>query len=416
MTAQRNRFPKVIKRGSCAVKIYRDQKPQGVYFRVVYQLGGKRHRLNFTTLEKATASAELKASELSRLDGAAATFTGRDRHDYAMALAAVKDFNIPLSAAAHEYKQARELLYGASLVDAARFYSRHHGSGIKRKTVAIAVDELIEAKKSKGVSALYLADLRYRLGTFAKAFHCNVNALVPDDVAQFLASLKLAPRSYNNFLGALRTFFRYAQKQDWLSKEADLLARVEERTAKRAPVEIFTPAQLAALLEHSSAQLQPCVALAAFAGVRAEEILRLEWMDVERFPGFVEVAAHKAKTASRRIVPIADNLAKWLAVAPRAEGRIWPHSKAWFFEAIRNAASAAEVNWTHNAPRHSYISYRLAEIHDVNHVALDAGTSPKMIHKHYRELVTPAQAKSWFSIAPDVAENIVPITSGAAVA
>ena len=185
-----------------------------------------------------------------------------------------------------------------------------------------------------------------------------MNALAPDDVAQFLDSLKLSARSYNNFLWALRTFFRYAQKHDWLSKRIDLLARVERRESKRAPVEIFTPAQLAALLEHSSAQLQPCIALAAFAGVRAEEILRLDWLDIERRPGFVEVAAHKSKTASRRIVPISDNLAKWLAVAPPqgAFGR----ATAWF---LRQYAlqRVAEGDVEAQRPRHSYISYRLAE-------------------------------------------------------
>jgi site-specific recombinase XerD len=67
---------------------------------------------------------------------------------------------------------------------------------------------------------------------FKQAFHCNVNAVVPDDLAQFLASLKLSPRSYNNFLGALRKFFRYAQKHN--SKAIDLLARVEKRVRKRS--------------------------------------------------------------------------------------------------------------------------------------------------------------------------------------
>ena len=412
MKAKRRRFPIVIRRGSCAVKIYRDRKPTGTYYRVAYHIGGKRHRLHHNDLEKAIAEAEAKAAQLSRGDVDAAQLNGRDRLVYGRALDAVKQFDVPLDAVAIEYSQARKLLDGASLVDAARFYSRHQGSGIKRKTVAAAVDEMIEAKKAKGVSELYLADLRYRLGTFKQAFHCNVNALVPDDVAQFLAALRLAPRSYNNFLWALRTFFRYAQKQDWLSKEANLLARVETRTEKKAPVEIFTPEQLAALLKHSQAQLQLCVALGAFAGVRAEEILRLDWLDIERRPGFIEVAAHKAKTASRRIVPISDNLAKWLALAPRTEGRIWPHSKAWFFEAIRDAASAAKVTWKQNALRHSFISYRLAEIQDVNRVALEAGTSPKMIDRHYRELVTPAQAATWFAIAPQAAPNVVPIRLG----
>ncbi|MGB9156767.1 MAG: hypothetical protein WCB20_09775, partial [Chthoniobacterales bacterium] len=150
MNAKRNRFPKVIKRGSCAVKIYRDQKPQGTYFRVVYQLGGKRHRLNFKSIEAATSEAEAKAAQLSRGDMDAAQLSGRDRLIYGRALDAIKALDVPLDAAAHEYKQARELLNGASLVDAARFYARHHGSGIKRKAVAVAVDAMIEAKRTKG--------------------------------------------------------------------------------------------------------------------------------------------------------------------------------------------------------------------------------------------------------------------------
>src|SRR5262249_28671348 len=68
MHTKRNRFPIVVKRGSCAVKIYRDRKPSGTYFRVTYQIGGKRHRLNFSDLEKAKTEAEAKAAQLSRGD------------------------------------------------------------------------------------------------------------------------------------------------------------------------------------------------------------------------------------------------------------------------------------------------------------------------------------------------------------
>ncbi len=54
-----------------------------------------------------------------------------------------------------------------------------------------------------------------------------------------------------------------------------------------------------------------------------------------------------------------------------------------------------------NVFRHSYISYRLAEKPDVPGVALEAGNSPAMIFQHYRELVTPDEAKAWFGITPD---------------
>jgi site-specific recombinase XerD len=296
-------------------------------------------------------------------------------------------------------------------MDAARFYARHHGRGLKRKSVALAVDEMIERKTTKGVSELYLADLRYRLGVFKEAFHCDVNAITPDDVATFFDGLKLSPRSHNNFLYALRTFFRFTQKHDWLSKEVDLLTRVEKRSGKPTPVEIFTSKEVGALLKAATAQVGPCIALSAFAGLRAEEILRLDWADVERRPGFIEVAARKAKTATRRIVPVSDNLAKWLAIAPRSGERVWPHSKPYFFEELRNAADNAGIKWKQNALRHSFTSYRLAEIQDVNRVALEAGNSPQMIFRHYHELAIPQQARTWFAIAPEQAPNVVPISA-----
>ena len=68
MKAKRNRFPIVVKRGSSVVKIYRDRKPTGTYYRVAYHIGGKRHRLHFNDLEKATSEAEAKAAQLSRGD------------------------------------------------------------------------------------------------------------------------------------------------------------------------------------------------------------------------------------------------------------------------------------------------------------------------------------------------------------
>jgi integrase len=413
MKAKRHRFPIVVKRGSSVVKIYRDRKPTGTYYRVAYHLGGKRHRPHFHDLEKAIAEAEAKASQLSRGDMDAAQLTGKDRLVYGRAVEALKESGTPLDAVALEYDEARKLLDGVSLIDAARFYARHHGRGIARKSIADAVDALIVAKTAKGVSAVYLADLRYRLGVLKEAFHCDVNALTPDDLKAFFESRAgLSPRSHNNFLRTIRTFLTFAQNHGWLSKEADLLARVEKRSEKPTPVEIFTPAQIAALLKKASAEVMPCLALGAFAGLRSEEILRLDWADVERRPGFIEVAAHKAKTATRRIVPISDNLARWLAIAPRRAERVWPHSKAWFFEAMRDTASDAKIKWAQNALRHSWISYRLAEVQDVNRVALEAGNSPQMIFRHYRELATPDQARTWFSIAPATEDKVISISAG----
>jgi hypothetical protein len=78
---------------------------------------------------------------------------------------------------------------------------------------------------------------------------------------------------------------------------------------------------------------------------------------------------------------------------------------------MRRAADTAKIKWKQNALRHSFISYRLAEIQDVNRVALEAGNSSQMIFRHYRELATPQQARTWFAITPEQAPNVVPISA-----
>src|SRR5260370_8113141 len=82
MKTKRDRFPLIVKRGSCSVKIYRDRKPTGTYYRVCYHIGGKRERLNFSDLDKAKLEAEAQAAKLSRGDVDAMQLTGKDRLVY----------------------------------------------------------------------------------------------------------------------------------------------------------------------------------------------------------------------------------------------------------------------------------------------------------------------------------------------
>ena len=63
---------------------------------------------------------------------------------------------------------------------------------------------------------------------------------------------------------------------------------------------------------------------------------------------------------------------------------MWPQSLPYLFELQREAAKEAGVEWKHNALRHSFISYRVADIKNVDEVALEAGNSPDIIFQHYR--------------------------------
>src|SRR5262249_47992463 len=58
------------------------------------------------------------------------------------------------------------------------------------------------------------------------------------------------------------------------------------------------------------------------------------------------------------------------------------------------------VKWKANALRHSYASYRFAQIGDAGRVAGELGNSAAMVYRHYRELVKPADGERWFNIRP----------------
>jgi hypothetical protein len=77
---------------------------------------------------------------------------------------------------------------------------------------------------------------------------------------------------------------------------------------------------------------------------------------------------------------------------------------------VPSGAETAEIEgwtafaWKHNALRHSFISYRVAQIQYVAQVALEAGNSPRMVFSNYRELVRAADAERWFRITPVTVE------------
>ena len=72
------------------------------------------------------------------------------------------------------------------------------------------------------------------------------------------------------------------------------------------------------------------------------------------------------------------------------------------------------MKWKSNGLRHSFASYRFAQIGDAGRVAGECGNSAAVIHKHYRELVRPADAVKWFAVAPVTDEKILPAPQFAA--
>jgi integrase len=361
-----------------------------------------RRRETFGDFESAKRRGEHVARNLQNGDTEAAGFTGAERARFVAILEALRPTGVPAEVAAAQYAEAHGILKGRSVVDAAREYARRHRTDLPAVTVSDAVAEFIQDRTKAKASARYLSDLRSRLSRgFAAKNVVNLGDLTPDCVRMWLDSETGGTRNYNNNFSTVRTLIRYCIGRGWLPKDCDLLDGLKKRKSGSSGIAIWTPEELAALLSNCPTRAIPALAICAFSGLRNAEVLRSDWREIKMSEGFVEVPATKAKTASRRLAPCPANLAAWLTPHAKAEGPLWPANEATLHEDFRRAAAAAGLKWRDNALRHSFVSYRLADVQDVARVALEAGNSPSMIFQHYRELVRPADGARWFQIRPD---------------
>lgn len=151
------------------------------------------------------------------------------------------------------------------------------------------------------------------------------------------------------------------------------------------------------------------LALGAFAGLRTAEIQRQLWTDINLERDFIRVTAAKGNTAQKRLIPICDNLRQWLLLCRLESGFCCDYVNVT--DALYRIVERSGVKWKHNALRHSFISYRVAQTQNIPQVALEAGNSVGMVNRHYREIVTPEEAAAWFSVQPEQSAKIVPMVA-----
>lgn len=400
-------FPFKAGRGNATATIYRTTSRGYDEYKLPYTDAAGRRFHRFSTYDAARAKGNEMLTQLTSGQGDAIMLTGEDRRAFLRAKEVLKPSGVALEMAALQFAEATSILAGASLMEAARFYKTKHPGKLPDKSVENLITEFISAKKDGKRSQRYIEDLNYRLGKFRNAFHVNIARIDGPSIRAFLDGLKLAPRSTNNFRVALISLFEFAKRRRYLLDEWNELESVESIKDKGGAIEIFTPEELAALLTHADPQVVPFLAIGAFAGLRSAEIDRLEWRDVKLDSGNIIVEKGKAKTASRRVVPMLENLKQWIQPHALTTGKVWIQSNSLLYHMVRDTAKAAGVPWKPNALRHSFISYRVADTQNVNQVALEAGNSPQMIFSNYREIVTTADAKRWFSIQPGNANEKV---------
>ncbi|MBP7948933.1 MAG: site-specific integrase [Verrucomicrobiales bacterium] len=311
-------------------------------------------------------------------------------------------FGVNLAAAMDEWASARRAAGDIPISDAVRFYLINRTDIFPRRTTIQVVGEFIQSRTASGVSDAYVRTCQLNFQKFTRCFPGQISEITVGDLSRFLSSLDgLGPVSRNNIRTNLVTLFGFAKRQGYLHPERKTAAeQTEQFKVPDSGIEIFTPEEMRALLLAANARILPLIAIGGFAGIRSAEIRRLEWNDIKWDRGHIEIAGKKAKTAARRLVPLAENLRAWLAPWREKCGPIIMLNDT--AGPLMDTAVKAGIpgGWRQNALRHSYISYRVAQTGDVARTSLEAGNSPKIIFRHYREVVDTQSATEWFSIVP----------------
>ena len=425
---QEESWPRKIQPGRAIVRVYRRKTPSGnVAYMVSNYADGENRRFDcYPSEAEAIDAAETLAKRLDKRDYVAASMTQEQAIEYSGAAQVLKPFNVRVGDAASTVAGCLKLVGDLSnLHAAAKNYAATHKQTTK-KLVSVVVAEFLKIKASRGASVRYMKDLRSRLEHFAhdcKKDACNITTA---DLQDWLDRRKLKPQNYRNFRTVLHTLFQFAVARGYAADNP--VEGVERVKVNGGDVEVFTPNEIMRLLEVarvSFPEFLPCLAIGAFAGLRSAEIERLEWNDIHLGERFIVVGASRAKTASRRTVPISDNLAAWLMPFGGREGKVWLGDSPHFYRQMESIAAATAVDatpeknikeqkpvkWKANGLRHSYASYRFAQIGDAGRVAGELGNSAAVVHKHYRQLVTPADAERWFNVKPETPGNVLPMAA-----
>ena len=374
-----------------------DSQPDLKYV-VVYRQGGKRQARYFRDQKSAKEFANQKQVELVNEGRKHGEITDEERR----AVLAARELEEHLSESG---------IVGFALKDAIDHYSAHLKALSTSRTVQKAAEELIELREAEGKSRAHVADLKCRLLRFARSHKGRLAASIKTaDINAWLLGIKCEPQTRKNHRCAVHNLFSFCVSRGYAASNP--VTQAAKVKVPPGSIGILSVSEAHRLLLACPQDILPAVAVGLFAGLRREEIARLDWREVDLDRGYIEVKAAKSKTARRRLVEISPNLHAWLAPRRQLAGPLSP-AHSTYRRRFAVAVKAAGIDrWLSNALRHSFASYHLAFHQNAAVTALQLGhTESKLLFEHYRELVHPEDAKAFWQITPgrDAGGKVVPL-------
>jgi site-specific recombinase XerD len=358
---------------------------------------GKRERSYFPTRDKAKAFAEEQAGKYREHGSAASVIRPAVAEDAIAALDLLKP-------------------WGKSLMDAARHLAAACEANAASKLTGDALDAWLAS--CAHLRPRSLKGYRQAADRIRKALGERIlNTITADELAVAVGIAGKAGSSAAGYYRNTRAFWRYAASKKWCAE--NVFDEVDAPKAKKGgKIHTLTPTEAAHLLTVAETHFPQAVAhfaLQLFAGIRAEEITRLEAKDVST--DGIELGEEVTKKGRRRHITPSDTLAAWLAKYPFAPCAEWEKTSAscrylagWKVKPDTATLKAHPLKddyqsrpaWPQNVLRHSHASYAVAAGVPLESLLFEFGhtASPSILRTHYVGRASKKAALAYFAIVP----------------
>lgn len=403
------RWPHTTTSGSVSVRVYRvrhQTNASGWAYVIAWHTPEGRKTQKLADPAAAIAEARLKAEQLAsgRVEAAQLSIAERDEYFAAKAMAKGE----PLLSIVEAWGRARNIV-GPDVLRACEFWAQRHGMAPQRQTtVAEAEKAFLKAKRADNVNTK--AGYERTLPGFVSVLGDQpIASVTPDQIAHYLQRFTNAG-SRNSHHKRIVALFRWCRKRGLLPLDILTAAeRVDRARAHRTEIGLVSAAQLRRALSLVAAKAKtahyvPALVAAAFCGLRRSEVHGQRWEDIDLGRKLLRVSAAKPNTPGRRLVPIPECALEWLLPHQSKEG---PICQNLAIDRIRDICRGASLDLADNGLRHSWISARVELSGDVARTSLEAGNTPAVIHRHYRELMPREEAEAWFNIRPGVQQPVI---------
>lgn len=401
-------WPVKITVGNVTVKVYRVAHPRaktGFEYVVAWHSAEGRRRQSFADERVAMTEARTRADQLNSGRVLVAEMSAGERDNWAAAVALAGQ--VPLLTAVREWAQARDLTGGQVVAAAQAWAARNGAMSGERITVRQAIDLYIRSRRADGIKVAAGIERTFapkRGPAVQRSFaavlgHLILPEVTPNQLARWLEGQPSAV-TRNTHRKRVVTFFRWCRKRGYLP--LDVLTAAERTDAAQEAddgvIGIISPQDLQrafALVADRQPDYLPALALAAFCGLRRGEVHGQRWEDMNFARGTLRVTKAKPKTPARRLVPLTDAALAWLLPRRKARGAVCNNLA---LDRVRDICRTAGVDLADNGFRHTWISAQVEITGDIPRVAKVAGTSVRIIHQHYLELIERDEAEAWFAV------------------